>query len=119
MELLQALDRAIGLFALPPFRASMQLPYALTVLELLLTRAHPLLREELVALLRAMTVAVDPGWLFEQLFPQVLIKVRDGRPPQRPNEPKRGGAGMVRRKLADTLTFTFLLQPNPTPRWRT
>lgn len=75
MELLQALDRAIGLFALPPFRASMQLPYALTVLELLLTRAHPLLREELVALLQAMAVAVDSSWLFEQLFPQVLIKV--------------------------------------------
>lgn len=77
MELLQALDRAIGLFALPPFRASMQLPYALTVLELLLTRAHPLLREELVALLRAMAVAVDPSWLFEQLFPQMLIKVNE------------------------------------------
>lgn len=78
LELLQGLDRAIGLFALPPFRAAMQLPYALTVLELLLARAHPLLRDELVALLQAMTVRVDAGWLFESLFPQVLIKVSTG-----------------------------------------
>ena len=76
VEMLQGLDRAIGLFTLPPFRAEMQLPYALTVLELLLTRTHPLLREELIGLLQAMTVRVDANWLFETLFPQVLIKVR-------------------------------------------
>ncbi len=76
LELLRGLDESIGLFSLPPFRASMQLPYALTVLELLLSRAHPVLREELVGLLQAMTVRVDPDWLFSTLFPQVLIKVR-------------------------------------------
>jgi hypothetical protein len=55
----------------------MQLPYALTVLELLLSRAHPLLREELVGLLQVMTArGSDEAWLFETLFPQFLIKVR-------------------------------------------
>lgn len=56
---------------------SMQLPYALTMLELLLGRTHPLLREELIALLREMTVAVDVDWTFDTLLPQVLLKAEE------------------------------------------
>ncbi len=77
IELLQQLNRDLGLFRLDYFRATMRLPYGLTVLQLLLARAHPLLRDELLALLRDVSVGVETGgtaWFFDMLLPQALVQ---------------------------------------------
>jgi hypothetical protein len=78
IEVLQQLNREVGLFRLGYFRGHMRLPYAMTILQLLLARAHPLLKEELLGLLCELSVGGEEeqggGWTFDVLLPQVLIK---------------------------------------------
>eukprot|EP00624_Nannochloropsis_granulata_P002087 evm.model.NODE_20117_length_12504_cov_23.799984.3 len=79
IEVLQQLNGDVGLFRLEHFREQMCLPYAMTILHLLLSRAHPLLKDELLALLYDLSVGggddVKGGsWTFDILLPQVLSK---------------------------------------------
>ncbi|KAM3574560.1 hypothetical protein VYU27_003475 [Nannochloropsis oceanica] len=79
IEVLQQLNRQMGLFRLEHFRDRMCLPYAMTVLQLLLSRAHPSLNDELLALLYDLSVDAGDGekgvsWTFDSLLPQVLSK---------------------------------------------
>jgi len=82
IEVLQQLNREVGLFRLDYFRSHMRLPYAMTIMQLLLARAHPLLKEELLALLCDLSVGSGGdeeegggNWTFDVLLPSVLIEV--------------------------------------------
>jgi len=85
IELLERLDGDIALFNLEHFQSTMRLPYAMTILHLLFNRAHPSLRDELLGLLREITVAVACNgvsegvdgvtWTFDKLFPEALMKM--------------------------------------------
>lgn len=53
----------------------MALPSAMAIMELLLSRSHPLLRDDMIVLLRYMTVQVDAPWTWQTFLPAVLMKI--------------------------------------------